>query len=147
MIEDVRAFQARFDQLVPGRVTHLTRRKLDERARFLEEELHEFRRATVVQDLEQQADALVDLVYVALGTAVMLGLPWDELWRDVHAANMRKVRGTTHRGNLKDVTKPPGWVGPDAEVILAIAGYDRDNFIRDGLVADDLCLDDPEHRA
>src|SRR3546814_5926129 len=76
-----------------------------------------------VQNLAQQADALVDLVYVALGTAVMLGLPWDWLWNDVQRANMAKVRGMTKRGHAVDVTKPPGWQGPQNQRILDLAGY------------------------
>ncbi len=44
------------------------------------------------QDLPKIADALVDLVYVALGTAHMHALPWQKLWDDVQRANMSKER-------------------------------------------------------
>lgn len=74
-------------------------------------------------DLAGQADALVDLVYVALGTAVMMGLPWQELWSDVHAANLRKVRGRTKRDMPLDLMKPEGWVGPQTASILGHHGW------------------------
>ena len=77
-----------------------------------------------VQDLALQADALVDLVYVALGTGVMMGLPWQQLWDDVHRANMGKVRGVGKRGHAVDLVKPEGWVGPRTAEILEAAGYD-----------------------
>ena len=59
---------------------------------FLEEELNELRQAYADQDLPGIADALVDLVYVALGTAHLHGFPFDELWAVVQEANMAKER-------------------------------------------------------
>jgi predicted HAD superfamily Cof-like phosphohydrolase len=44
------------------------------------------------QDLQQVADALVDLVYVALGTAHLHRLPWPDLFHEVQRANMSKER-------------------------------------------------------
>jgi predicted HAD superfamily Cof-like phosphohydrolase len=158
--DDVRAFHCRFGQLDPGRPVHLTRRKLRERANFMLEELDEFATGAGLervddgyifsdwrdQDLAGQADALVDLVYVALGTAAMLGLPWDALWADVQRANMAKVKGPTHRamGYGADIAKPEGWVGPRTVEILTAAGYSRALFEREGRVNDARCHDDPE---
>lgn len=91
-----------------------------ERARFLHEELDEFCTASNNGDIVGVADALADLVYVALGTAYKMGLPFDKIWTAVHAANMRKVSGQTKRGNKVDAKKPEGWVGPEAEIARAI---------------------------
>lgn len=44
------------------------------------------------QNLEKIADGLIDLVYVAMGTAHLHGLPWPDLWREVQRANMSKER-------------------------------------------------------
>jgi len=66
------------------------------------------------------ADALADLVYVALGTAYKMGLPFDSIWQAVQAANMRKVAGPTKRGNKVDACKPEGWVGPETAIARAI---------------------------
>lgn len=71
------------------------------------------------QDLEKAADALADLVYVALGTAHMMGLPFEAVWAEVQRANMTKVRATgdddprSKRGSSLDVVKPEGWKAPD----------------------------------
>jgi hypothetical protein len=62
------------------------------RIKFLREELEEFEEGVREGDLAKCADALVDLVYVALGTAHMQMLPWDELFAEVQRANMTKER-------------------------------------------------------
>ena len=120
-LEDVRAFHDKFKQLNYDEPGFLSRRKQLERAGFMQEELDEFLAAKTLAD---QADALIDLVYVAKGTAVMMGLPWCRLWEDVQRANMEKVPGTTHRGNLVDVAKPPGWRPPEGHKILLAYGWD-----------------------
>ena len=94
----------------------------EERVSFLLEEVEEFMTATRLGDIVDVADALADIVYVALGTAYRMGLPFDEIWNAVQAANMRKIRGTTARGNKVDARKPDGWVGPEAEIARAIEG-------------------------
>ncbi len=68
--------------------------------------------------LEEQLDALVDQVYVIMGTAYLhgYGKSWQEAWDRVHHANMQKVRAQrvedSTRGSTFDVVKPPGWVKP-----------------------------------
>lgn len=120
---DVLEFHRKFGMLVHEQPVHLTRRKLQERLNFLGEELDEMREGCDLQDLPAIADALVDLVYVALGTVVMLGLPWEKLWDDVQRANMEKERGVGKRGHLVDCVKPPGWQGPRTLEILMAVGY------------------------
>ena len=145
--EDVRKFNEKFGFLLRHRPSHLTKRKLEERRAFMQEELDEFAKAAETQDLAELADALVDLVYVALGTAASLGLPWNDLWADVHRANMEKVRGVTSRGNKVDCMKPPGWVPPMGSAILEDAGY-KSRIWKDpltGKVDESLCLDDKEN--
>jgi predicted HAD superfamily Cof-like phosphohydrolase len=144
MYKDVKKFRRKFGMLsqkVPG---HVTTRKLVERYDFLKEELEEFLEGVNEQDLAKQADALVDLVYVALGTAASLGLPWKELWDDVHQCNMRKERGLTKRGHAVDCIKPEGWIPPSTTQILDKAGYDRQLFTQGGEVKEFLCADDPD---
>jgi predicted HAD superfamily Cof-like phosphohydrolase len=94
------------------------------RRRFLEEELTELVEAQTAGDLAGVADALVDLVYVAMGTAHLMGLPFDELWAEVQRANLSKERATgaddprSKRANHLDVVKPEGWVAPDVEGVI-----------------------------
>jgi predicted HAD superfamily Cof-like phosphohydrolase len=95
--------------------------------RFILEEISEYMKAYEENSLVDAADAIVDLVYVALGCAHAMGLPFDSLFQVVHAANMRKqpadefIRST--RGRQYDVVKPLGWTGPEGEMsaILSVA--------------------------
>ena len=92
------------------------------RAIFLQEELDEFLKGYSDADLEACADALVDIVYVALGTAYLMGLPFDDLWDEVQKANMNKIRAVkvTKRGTTFDVIKPKGWQPPNLKHLLGI---------------------------
>lgn len=108
---------------------------LDFRRGFMEEELREFVEATSVAE---RADALVDLVYIALGTAHLMGVPFDEVFEEVQRANMAKARARSasesKRGSTLDVVKPPGWTPPD------VAGVIR--RWSEGLRGDRLCRRD-----
>lgn len=93
---------------------------VEERIRFLLEEIEEFMSAARMGNMVDTADALADICYVALGTAYRMGLPFPEIWNAVQAANMRKERGMTSRNNKVDAIKPPGWIGPETEIARAI---------------------------
>lgn len=109
----------------PGVVPKLTAPSVSLfRTQFLEEELRELRTALDFDDLAGAADALVDLVYVALGTAHLLGLDFPAHWAEVQRANLAKERATSaddprsKRGHHLDVVKPEGWLPPDHAAIL-----------------------------
>lgn len=121
--EDVFDFHRKFGVPISLTPTTLNPQRAQERADFMQEELDEFVSALGQEDIVKQADALVDLVYVTIGTAVQMGLPWEALWNEVQRANMEKVRGETKRGMLYDVAKPHGWRPPDLLPILKDAGY------------------------
>ena len=122
MFDDVGKFHAKFElpHRDPARPpTILSDDVALYRAAFLLEEALEFMRAHQRNDMVEAADALVDLVYVALGTAHLMNLPWDRLWDEVQRANMLKERGATvKRGHALDVRKPPGWQPPNIATIL-----------------------------
>lgn len=95
---------------------------------FLEEELREFEEGVEEGNHAKVFDSLIDLVYVALGTAHLLGYPWQEGWNLVQAANMKKQRAAadgsdSKRGSPFDVVKPPGWVPPDIDLLLFGHGF------------------------
>jgi hypothetical protein len=125
----VKSFMLKFGILTCDGPMHLKTSMLDDRIVLMREELEEFIEGALEQDMAKMADALVDLVYVAKGTAVQLGLPWCELMNDVHDANMRKQRGQTKRAQKVDVCKPAGWIGPRTMELLVDAGYDRRDWI------------------
>lgn len=105
----------------------LTNEVFNYRFKFLIEEIDELWEAYDTGDLAGAADALIDLVYVAMGTAQMMDLPWPALWDEVQRANMAKVRATgandprAKRGSALDVVKPKGWRPPDIAAVLSEA--------------------------
>ena len=103
--------------------THISSTQLKERSDFLQEELDEFKAAMAQQDMCEMADALIDIVVVAMGTAAKMGLPWDSLWDDVLRANMAKQRGVGKRGYAVDLIKSKNWVPPQTMYHLLMAGY------------------------
>lgn len=122
MFDDIRAFHERYgiDKLerpgfLPADLHHF-------RQRFMEEELSEFKEAVESGDLVGAFDALIDLTYVVLGTAYLMGLPFDEGWRIVHEANMKKVRvdsaANSKRKSKFDVVKPAGWQPPNVGALI-----------------------------
>jgi predicted HAD superfamily Cof-like phosphohydrolase len=92
------------------------------RLNFLDEELNELYGAWETNDLEGMADGLIDLIIVALGTAAMMGLPFNDMFMEVHEANMRKVRvenaDDSKRGHGFDLKKPVDWQGPNLRKFL-----------------------------
>lgn len=134
-VADIEEFHTRFDLTYLDKPRVLPRELSDFRIRFMQEELDEYaqhdaaawaqRELTVMGQrddaeyafhLENQLDALVDEVYVAIGTSYLHGFNFREAWRRVHAANMKKERcervGDSKRGSTFDVIKPAGWEAP-----------------------------------
>lgn len=95
------------------------------RLQFMYEELNEILAAYRAGDLAKVADGLADLDYVLAGTAHFLGVPHDDVVREVHRANMAKERAAgaadarSSRGSALDVVKPEGWAPPDVAGVLA----------------------------
>lgn len=117
-LQDVLDFHNKFQVPMATVPSFLDPRAHEFRVNFLHEELKEFEDSYNENDLAGCADALVDLVYIALGTALLMGIPWQQVWDRVQLANMTKRLAKpdgsdSKRGNPLDVVKPPGWVGPD----------------------------------
>lgn len=139
--DDVGRFHQRFDLhnttfLRPG-PRRWDRALMEYRVRFLEEELKEFKDALANHDDAGMFDALLDLVYVAMGTAHLQGYPWREGWDAVQEANMAKVRGTAEhndhakRGTQEPMVKPPGWTPPDIQGLLVGYGFPETSVVND----------------
>ncbi len=120
---DVGAFHAKFGlpMSTPPGPRIVPEDLLQFRIKFLKEELKELEDAIAANDMVGVFDALLDLVYVAHGTAHIFGFPWHAGWDYVQAANMAKIRAepngsNSRRGSSWDVVKPPGWVGPEGDL-------------------------------
>ena len=88
-------------------------------------------------DLESALDALIDLTYVTLGTADLMGFKnpvppaaktqfetsiWFAAWARVHEANMKKEPVTSKKESTRsfmiDLKKPKGWLKPQFKDLL-----------------------------
>jgi predicted HAD superfamily Cof-like phosphohydrolase len=129
--DDVRDFHKKFKLPVTGEAPPalLSQQEYNFRAKFLDEELFEFKEAHAAGDLEGALDALVDLAWVAIGTAHYMRLPFDAAWREVVRANMEKVLADSDPNKpyrTHFVVKPEGWRPPDIHQV--IVNYTVDNF-------------------
>lgn len=109
--KDVRDFQLKMGYAHSSAPKALYDSHVIMRGGHLLEEVTEFMRAAYNGDIAGTADALIDLIYFAVGTLNMMGVPFDEAWRIVHAANMDKVPLASHR-DRNDAGKPDGWRDP-----------------------------------
>lgn len=145
-VADVEEFHNHFGIHYEGLPRNLSPELLHARVKFMREELGEYEDATdkttfeldlrtqnpalqqhpdvrfsrdrTTKALGESLDALVDLVYVALGTAHMHGFDFRVAWDRVHQANMKKVcppdapQTPEQRMKMK-VSKPKGWRSPN----------------------------------
>lgn len=79
---------------------------------LLREEFNEYWHASTEVEM---LDALVDLIYIAIGTAVTFGWDIETAWKRVHTSNMAKLGpdGKPILNAAGKVMKPEGWVAPD----------------------------------
>ena len=89
-------------------------------ARFIMEELSEFLKANEEQNIVDAADALADLVYVILGVAHHMGLPFENIFQIVHSCNMQKEPAgpeiRSKRGMKYNLIKPSHWPHPESAI-------------------------------
>ena len=91
----------------------------------------------VAEHLAAIGKEIADVVYVALGAAAAMGLPFDRIFDAVHAANMTKVGGERdHNGKLM---KPKGYKEAD---VLRIVRDEMGPMTRDVHTTLGLCPDD-----
>ena len=113
---DVREFHEKFGHPVAGVPKMVDKKRALSRGKWMNEEVAEF---LVAEDIYEQADAMIDLIYFALGTLVEMGLEADELFDIVQQANMSKLwpDGKPHY-NPKDgkVIKPADWQDPAPKI-------------------------------
>lgn len=125
MAKDVEDFHVKYGIQYEGHPRMLDKELSKFRIARAKEEIKEYAAASV---LHEKLDALIDEIYIALGTLHLHGfspLVIQEAWDRVHKANMAKELASEanpgKHGSPIDIVKPAGWVAPDHR---DLCGYD-----------------------
>lgn len=122
MIKDVYTFNREIIGTVqPEKPTNLERERLLFALTAMYEELNEFTVACNSNNVSDALDAIIDLIYFAIGRAYELGITeaqFRQYWSLVQQKNMQKKRGTKNRGTDQDAAKPERWTSPDFKDII-----------------------------
>jgi hypothetical protein len=87
----VREFHEAAGHLVPKRPVILDEKTVLLRLSLITSEVGELADAARTNDLIGVADALADIIYVAIGWALAAGIDMDRVFHEVHASNMTKM--------------------------------------------------------
>lgn len=115
----VREFHLKFGHPVSEIPVMLEADRVKKRYAWILEEMNEFLEA---EDIAEQADAMIDAIYFALGTLVEMGIEPDEIFKIVHTANMSKLwdDGKPHCNADGKTIKPDTWEDPHNKIEEAI---------------------------
>ncbi len=107
----VKDFHILFKHPTSEKPKMISKERVLKRKNWMEEEIQEFLDANTLED---QTDAMIDLIYFALGTLVEMGVKPTNIFDIVHNANMTKI---WKDGNLQyhpdgKTKKPPNWIDP-----------------------------------
>lgn len=128
--EMVKEFHKSFNHPYSDKPTLINMNLAQKRYDWMKEEIDEFLEAVENRDIYEQADAMIDLIYFALGTLVILGVTPAEVFKVVQDANMSKLwedgKPRFREGDGK-VIKPPTWEDPHDKIVETInnMGYEK----------------------
>jgi predicted HAD superfamily Cof-like phosphohydrolase len=94
----------------------------DLRLSLITEEFRELREALAVNDVIGVSDALADLLYVVIGSALQWGIPIERVFTEVHRSNMTKTSGAK-RADGK-ILKGPNYSPPDLRSVIGEHVFD-----------------------
>jgi predicted HAD superfamily Cof-like phosphohydrolase len=111
LFEMVRHFHAVAGVPVANVPSALSPARLSARVQWLREEVNELESASTLVD---QVDAAVDVLYLALGTLVEMGVELTEPFKLVHESNIAKAwpDGRFRQTATGKIIKPDGWQSP-----------------------------------
>lgn len=125
-MQDLKEFHDKFDRDGEARrdrafsVSLLQKRNslIEEEFKEVQEALYDYGvtpRLPTLRSKEHLAKELADLLYVVYGTAEELGIPLEEVFKEVHQSNMSKVwpDGTVHYNEIGKVLKPDTYSPPE----------------------------------
>ena len=86
---------------------------------LITEEYEETLCAFIDKDIVEVADGLADMVWVIMGMANTIGIPFDDVWAQVRESNMSKcVDGKVIKNEAGKVMKPDTFFEPDIARVL-----------------------------
>jgi len=109
--EMVKEFHQRFGHPAEEKPVLLDADRVQKRYNWMLEEINEFKESP---DIYNQADAMIDLIYFAVGTLVEMGVKPNKLFDIVHSANMEKLwpDGKPYYNGEGKTIKPENWQDP-----------------------------------
>lgn len=128
MYKQVKEFNIEILGIEERPINSLNRNEARHLIKCLDEEICEFEWAVNKGDVVDQVDALIDLVYFALGGLHKIGLDEDKVQRIfsvVHSKNMSKKKGNVEKRLIEgaaDAVKPDNWEGPETLITAIIFG-------------------------
>lgn len=126
VFHDVREFHLKYEFIKESfeKVAFLDDDKMKVKLNHIQEEFDELKRAYEENNIEDSADAIIDLIYVTVALGNLMNLPLELLWNDVHHSNMnykervKNLKDATKRGSNYDVKKSENWVGPKGKELI-----------------------------
>ena len=116
--EEVKLFHEKFNHPTAEHPRLMEYERAQKRYNWMKEEIDEFLEAVQEGDIVEQADAMIDVIYFALGTLVEMGIRPDALFEIVQKANMSKLweDGKPHYAADGKTIKPSTWRDPHEEL-------------------------------
>lgn len=122
MQQQVKEFHLGFGHPVAEIPTMIDMELAEKRANWMQEEIREFLYAIQELDIVEAYDAILDILYFAVGTAVVMGLDIEPGFDEVQRSNMAKL-GPDGKPILRasdgKIQKPEGWVPPQLAAVVA----------------------------
>ncbi len=116
----VRAFHKKFDYPISEIPKKLTDERIRARGGHLLEEIIEFNNSKNIID---QIDATIDIIYLAIGNLVEIGIDGDKIFEIVHNANMNKKKSGKDRPN-----KQKDWKSPEIKILNYLESLENFNL-------------------
>lgn len=114
---DQEKFMKACDQTVDGS----NREQYEMYLKLITEEYKELQEAVIAGDVQEQLDALLDIIVVTIGAIHSAGFNGEGGWKEVMSTNFAKIDKETGKVRKREdgkVLKPVGWVAPDLKPFL-----------------------------
>jgi predicted HAD superfamily Cof-like phosphohydrolase len=125
LLADVAAFHKAAEAHIAGGLGFPAPEIVELRERLLREEWEEFQTALAERNIVEVADALADMMYIIVGTALSFGIPLDRVWAEVQRSNMAKADPATGKFRRRPdgkILKSDGWTPPNIPAALGLDG-------------------------